>query len=205
MCVDIYQEVKDIAMRSGVWEANYLDTKDLTFYPEIREICRSNGCGNYGRSWACPPAIGTLGECRERLVKYPAMLLFSNQYILEDSFDFDGMHRSLLEFKGVVDLFQKNLKPILQDFLLLSNEGCQRCTKCTYPDHPCRYPELLHHSIEGYGLNIGELAEKANIRYYNGANTVTFFGGLLFGRGEADRANAEAKAGWLRPPITPVE
>ena len=192
--IDIYQKVKGIAVSSGVWEADYLATKDLLFYPELREICKGNGCGNYGRSWACPPAVGTLEECRERLTQYPVMLLFSNKYVLEDSFDFEGMRRALLEFKGVVDLLQNNLKPMLRDFLLLSNEGCQRCAHCTYPEHPCRFPELLHHSIEGYGLNIGELAKKAQIRYYNGPNTVTFFGGLLFDGVKTDSEFSEAAA-----------
>ena len=64
--------------------------------------------------------------------------------------------------------------------LLLSNEGCGRCARCTYPDAPCRFPELLHHSLEGYGWIVKELADAAGIRYHNGPNTVTYFGALLF-------------------------
>ncbi len=167
-------------MDSGLYEANFIDTKDIVFYDEIRKICEGNSCCNYGTSWACPPAVGTVEECRTSVLKYEKMLLFSKKYELEDSFDFEGMHDGLIDFKHVVDSFHERIGEFISNFLLLSNEGCGRCSKCTYPDSECRYPKLLHHSIEGYGLNISELARKAGIRYINGEGTVTFFGGLLF-------------------------
>lgn len=178
--MDICEKVKEAAMQSGMWQANFINTKDLVFYPEIREICKGNSCRNYGATWACPPAIGTIDECKKRVMQYGKMLLFSIKYDLEDSFDIEGMSNALLSFKGSVDVFEKKFKVFLPDYLLLSNEGCGRCAKCTYPDFPCRFPEYLHHSIEGYGFNIYELANAAGIKYNNGENTVTFFGGLLF-------------------------
>ena len=106
------------------------------------------------------------------------MMLFTKKYTLDSSFDFEAMGEGLRDFKKAVDRFHRNLD--LPSFLLLSNEGCGRCTKCTYPDEPCRFPNLLHHSLEGYGFVVNELAKEANIRYNNGPNTVTFFGALLF-------------------------
>ena len=38
------------------------------------------------------------------------------------------------------------------------------------------------YDIEGYGFQIYELAKAAGIKYNNGENTVTFFGGLLLGK-----------------------
>lgn len=94
------------------------------------------------------------------------------------------MTEGLLDFKKRVDVFQQNLKDILSDFLLLSNEGCARCSQCTYPTAPCRFPDLLHHSLEGYGFVVNELAAEAGIHYNNGVNTVTYFGALLFKENE---------------------
>ena len=115
-------------------------------------------------------------------MQYEKMLLFSIKYNLKDSYDFEGMENALFSFKDSVDIFDEKLKLFLSDYLLLSNEGCGRCKKCTYPDSPCRFPEHLHHSIEGYGFQIYELAKAAGIKYNNGENTVTFFGGLLLGK-----------------------
>ena len=67
---------------------------------------------------------------------------------------------------------------------VLSTEACTRCAHCTYPDAPCRFPERLHHALEGYGFLVHELAQAAGIRYNGGKGTVTFFGALLFGKAE---------------------
>ena len=72
------------------------------------------------------------------------------------------------------------LKKQYPGLLALGVGCCTICSSCSYPDAPCRYPGLLHPSIEGYGLQISELAEKASLQYYGGPNTVNFFGGLLF-------------------------
>ena len=152
----------------------------MKYYQEVRTICEGNSCRNYAASWACPPAVGTLSECKERVEQYDNMLLFTRKYEVEDSFDFEGMQADLRNFKQTVNSFQLNLNSILPTYLLLSNEDCGRCSECTYPNAPCRFSQLLHHSLEGYGFIVKELADNAGVRYNNGPNTVTFFGALLF-------------------------
>lgn len=178
--MDLQKEIEEIAAKSNLFEWGYVKIGDLEYHQEIRKICEGNTCRNYATSWACPPAIGTIAECRERVNQYSKMLLFTGKYELEDSFDFEGMVDGLKDFKKNVDLFQKKLDDVLQDYLLLSNEGCGRCPKCTYPSAPCRFPHLLHHSLEGYGFIVKDLADEAGIHYNNGTNTVTYFGALLF-------------------------
>ena len=89
------------------------------------------------------------------------------------------MGEALLDFKQVVAVFDGKIRPVLDEFILLSNEGCDRCAKCTYPDEPCRFPELVHHSISSYGLYVAELAKTAGVNYNNGPATVTYLGGLM--------------------------
>lgn len=137
-------------------------------------------CRGYNASWACPPAVGTFEECKQRVEQYDHMLLFSGKFELEDSFDFQGMIDSMGWFKDMVDGLDHEVKGVLNRYQLLSNEGCGRCDSCTWPDAPCRFPDKLHHSIEGYGFQIDQLAKQARIQYNNGKNTVTYFGALLF-------------------------
>ena len=40
---------------------------ELLFSERVRYICRTE-CAMYGRSWACPPAVGTVEACRERVM-----------------------------------------------------------------------------------------------------------------------------------------
>ena len=83
-------------------------------------------------------------------------------------------------FKKTVDQMADQVKQLTGGCLILSNEGCGRCKSCTYPDAPCRFPEKLYPSLEGFGFIVSELAAKAGIRYNNGSNTVTYFGAVFF-------------------------
>lgn len=178
--MNILHQLQEIAVQSTLFETGYVEVSHLKFYPEVRAICERNTCRAYGTSWACPPAVGSIEECRERVSQYAKMLLFSKKYNLEDSFDFEGMTAGMHDFKKAADQFSRNLNGILTDYMLFSNEGCERCPECTYPDAPCRFPQLLHPSLEAYGFIVSELAREAGVRYNNGPNTVTYFGALLF-------------------------
>lgn len=164
----------------GFHQWGNISTDSLKYYPEIRAICESNSCKGYGSTWACPPAVGTVDECRQRISQFENMLVFTGCFEIEDSFDFEGMGEGLRSFKAMVDKLSAALEGA--DCLILSNEGCGRCKECTYPHKPCRFPKLLHHSLEGYGFVVNELAQAANIKYNNGPNTVTFFGAIVYGR-----------------------
>lgn len=178
--MDILLQIEEKAMESSLFETGYVEISKAKVYPEVRKMCEKNVCRNYGTSWACPPGVGTLEECKERVNRYNKMMLFSKKYELEDSFDYEGMVNGLHDFKKTVDKFEEKVKEFLPEYFLFSNEGCKRCKACTYPDEPCRFHELLHPSLEGYGFMVSELAREAGIRYINGANTVTYFGALLF-------------------------
>ena len=175
----VRKEIEALAAQSGMQAFGWIETQEIEFYPEVRALCQGNACRNYGTSWACPPAVGTLAQCRERVMQYGHMLLFSAAYALEDCFDLEGMQAGMADFKDKVDRFGCALAGAAEDYFLFSNEGCGRCASCTYPHAPCRFPERLYPSLEGYGLIVSELARQASVRYQNGVNTVTFFGALL--------------------------
>ena len=164
----------------GVDEYGLLSTAEIDFEPEIRSICEDNACRLYGSNWACPPAVGTVEECRARYLEYKTALVFNAVYPLEDSFDYGGMLQGHGAFKDLCDRLYERVKPRLHKFLLLSNEGCKRCQNCTYPSAPCRYPERLFPSLEGFGIDVAKLAARASIQYMHGENTVTYFGMLLY-------------------------
>ena len=46
----------------GVWQFGVVSTDQIPFSEEARKMCESNVCRNYGESWACPPAVGTVEE-----------------------------------------------------------------------------------------------------------------------------------------------
>ena len=178
--MDTFTTISNIAENCGFTETGLIKTAELRFYPEVRGICEGNSCQGYGKTWACPPAVGTLEECRQKVMGFDDMLLFSQKFELEDSFDFEGMHDGMIRFKETVDRFADSIKLIIGNGLILSNEGCNRCKDCTYPNAPCRFPKKMYPSIEGFGFIVSELAGQAGIRYNNGPNTITFFGAVVY-------------------------
>ena len=157
----------------GITSFGYIKTSEIVFSEEVRRICEGNQCRNYGKTWACPPAVGTFEECHSRCLSYSSALVFSSAYKLEDSFDLEGMAQGHRQFKAVCERLCERLAP---PYLLLSNEGCVRCKTCTYPEYPCRFPERLFPSVEGYGILANELAKTAGIPYNSGTNSVSYFG-----------------------------
>jgi predicted metal-binding protein len=152
----------------------------MDFLQAVRDMCEVNTCGKYDKLWSCPPGVGTLEQCRERCRSFAQMLVFSGKYELEDAFDYEGMMAGMRQFKQVVRGVEAGLRPYVNGYLMLSNEGCDLCEACTYPDAPCRHPARAHGTLEGYGIFVSELASAAGMRYNNGPNTVTYFAGMLF-------------------------
>ena len=163
-----------------VHEVAMLDTKDIPFSEEVVAACARNACGCYGKTWQCPPGVGTLTERMRICRAYEHAIVFTTRHDLEDSFDFEGMVEGQKDFKVTVDRFAQLLGDSLSSYLLYSNEGCDRCATCTYPDAPCRFPHMLRPSLEASGLVVGDLANAAGIPYNNGPATVTYFGAIAF-------------------------
>jgi len=178
--MDFKEKIKKIALDGGLWEAGFVEIDELKVYPEVRKMCADNVCRAYGTTWACPPAVGTIEECLARCQQYDKMMLFSKKYDLEDSYDFEGMQEGMADFKKQVTVFSNGVKEHLKAYFLFGNEGCGNCKSCTYPDAPCRFPEKMHPSLEGYGFIVSDLAKKAGVHYINGQNTVTYFGAILW-------------------------
>jgi len=174
--------LKDRIYETGVAEYGFLNPSEIEFRQVIRNICADNTCGRYGTTWACPPGVGTVEECRQRCLQYDTMLVFSCLTFLNDPFDLEEMKKGMEEFKSTSRNLESTLKPYLGRHLTLSSEGCNTCKGCTYPDAPCRFPESLHHSPESYGILVNELAEKSGLAYDNGTGTITYFGAVLFSR-----------------------
>ena len=172
--------LRDILDRAGVFQYGIVDPREAEFTLEARKYCEDNACGRYGKTWACPPAVGTTDECRERARRYDRMLVFSCKFGINGREDYSGMRAGLKDFKETAGRLGDELRPYLKDYLPLCDVGgCDNCEKCSYPD-PCRFPGMGGGSVESWGIYADRLARLAGIRYDNGADTITYFGAILF-------------------------
>lgn len=157
----------------------FINIKDIPFREEVRHICRTE-CSRYGKSWSCPPAVGTVEMCRERCEAYPGGFLFTSMTEVPDLEDLEGMLATRADHEEITRQVRDLFLGEGQEVLVLSTESCALCGRCTYPDAPCRFPDKMFPSLEGFGILVTGLAEQCNIAFLNGNNLVTWFSLILY-------------------------
>ena len=65
---------------------DFIDPKELEFNNRIRWICE-NECPMYGKSWACPPGVGSLNQCKGKCLVHENCLLISSIVEVDDIAD----------------------------------------------------------------------------------------------------------------------
>ena len=70
-----------------------IDTSELVFSQRIRTVCEQE-CPMYNKSWACPPAVGTVEECQARCLRFPRALMLTTVTEVRDITD---IHETLLK------------------------------------------------------------------------------------------------------------
>lgn len=162
-----------------VAQYEFFRTEELLFSERIRRICEAE-CPRYGKTWACPPAVGSMEDCQARCLSYSEGLLISslsevpNISSMEDCLATRPAHEQLT--RKVIALLQAQGLEVYG----LSTESCGVCETCTYPNAPCRHPEHMLPCVESHGIIVTDLAEKYNIEYQYGHNVVTWFSVLLY-------------------------
>ncbi len=169
-------------LKLGAFKANIIEVKDIQFDVRFRDMCASNVCGNYGKCWTCPPDCGDIDEMIKSLSQYKYALVYQTVGQLEDSYDFEGMTEVGNEHNKRIQAVRKAAERILNNKILnLGAGGCRICEVCAKKtNEPCRNPQIATVSLEAYGINVSKLAQTAGMKYINGQNTVTYFGGVFF-------------------------
>ena len=158
----------------------WTDPKGLEFSDRVRWICQHE-CTMYNTTWACPPGVGTVEECRAKCLSYSKCLLISSITEVTDISDLQATlatrtdHEALTDQVG--DLFRaQGVEPYI-----LSTEACAICKRCAYLDgKPCRHPEKMHPCVESQGINIIPTLEANGLEFQYGSNVVTWVSLLLF-------------------------
>ena len=72
-----FQSIEDYITQFPIYQYAFLSIDDIEFNDKVRTICKRE-CPRYGKSWSCPPAVGTVDKCKERCQQYTHALLFSS-------------------------------------------------------------------------------------------------------------------------------
>ncbi|MEJ2157543.1 MAG: DUF2284 domain-containing protein [Desulfobacteraceae bacterium] len=173
--MDTISKIKREIHRFSIHEFAFLKPDEVIFSDEVRDLCKKNTCRMYGTSWACPPAVGRIEECKAQCLRYQHAFLFTTLSKTKNKFDLEGWKRAHLAHEKITDEVAEVFRFYDTDALVLSAEGCRLCKKCTYPESPCTFPDRMHPATEGFGILVIQQAKACGIKYYNGPNTVTYF------------------------------
>ena len=158
---------------------DFFDPRELEFSSRIRGICE-NECPMYGKSWACPPGVGTVDCCRQVCMAYDHCLLISSIVEVRDIADMDETLATRPDHEALTEQVRELMKQQGVDPFILSTEACTVCDRCAILDgQPCRFPEKMHPCVESHGINVVDVLERRGLDFQFGANVVTWIS-LLF-------------------------
>ena len=161
-----------------LFQYDWMETSELVFSERVRWICQTQ-CPMYNTTWACPPAVGTVEECKARCLSYPHALMMTSITEVSDIANLEETLATRAPHEAVTRQVRDILRQFSPDVLTLSTESCAICEHCAYPDAPCRHPERMFPCVESYGIVATALAEQNGIEFYNG-NIVTWFSLLCY-------------------------
>lgn len=163
-----------LALDSGFSYAWELDAKKLKFYPEVRAWCAEDKCQHYNRTWACPPATGDLSVGEQKAAAYSKGILVQTVREVQDFSDRAGILAIAAIHTRSFERLNRKLRERRPGLFAMGMGGCERCEKCTWPDAPCRFPELTAPSMEAWGLMVSEVCTDCGAQYSYGPNTIMF-------------------------------
>lgn len=172
------EEIEEILSKYPILQYEFCRTEEVTFSDKVREICRTE-CDRYGKSWSCPPGVGTVEECKNRCLAYPNVCLYTTQAEVSDTAVFAEALASRTEHEKITREVLADMRAAGAKCFALSGESCQICEQCAYP-HACRHPEQMIPCIESYGILVVNLTEKYGIEFYTDSHTVTWFGMIFY-------------------------
>lgn len=158
---------------------DHLDPQELEFSQRIRWICQ-NECPMYGKSWACPPGVGSVESCQGKCQGYENCLMISTITEVEDIGDIAQTLATRPGHEAVTNQVRDILRQLGAEPYVLSTEACAECGRCAILDgQPCRHPDRMHPCVESHGINIIPTLESRGIEFQYGDNVVTWVS-LLF-------------------------
>ena len=158
---------------------DFFDPRELEFSSRIRWICEHE-CPMYGKSWACPPGVGSVDTCRQVCMAYNHCLLISSIVEVRDIADMDETLATRPDHEALTEQVRELMKAQGVDPFILSTEACTVCERCAILDgQPCRFPEKMHPCVESHGINVVDVLERRGLDFQFGANVVTWIS-LLF-------------------------
>ena len=175
-----YEAIEAELAQLPLYSYHFFDPAQLEFTERIRWICQ-NECPMYDKSWACPPAVGAVADCRAKCLQFGNCLMIVTMTEVSDIANITETLATRPEHEALTAQVRDILKGQGIDPYILSTEACAECQRCAWLDgQPCRFPGRMHPCVESHGINVIPLFETLGIPFIYGENIVTWVSLLFF-------------------------
>ncbi|MDO4446150.1 MAG: DUF2284 domain-containing protein [Bacillota bacterium] len=169
-----FKAIEEYITQFPIYQYTFLHVDEIEFNDKVRTICKKE-CPRYGKSWSCPPAVGSVEKCKETCHQYSHVLLFSSVAEVPDYSDMGALLKTKREHEEITRQIEDYLKKDAWKCYTLSTDSCSICEKCTYPKKSCLHPEQMHPCIESHGILLTKNIEENHMDYYMGEQMVLWF------------------------------
>ena len=158
----------------------YIDPKSLDFSERVRYICKAE-CPMYGKTWACPPAVGEVEACKAKCLSYNCAMLVGTIADVDGEYQMEKSLATRPEHEKITNQIRELMRQQGVEPYVLSTEACAVCERCAYLDgQPCRLPEKMHPCLESHGINIIPTLEENGLEFNFAAVVITWYSLLFF-------------------------
>ena len=158
----------------------FIDPKSLEFSERIRWIC-TNECPMFGKTWACPPAVGSVADCQAKCLSYSKCLMIGTITETENFADMEQALATRPEHEAITNHVRELFRAQGIEPYILSTEACAVCDRCAYLDGlPCRMPGRMHPCLESHGINLIPTLEENGLDFQYGGNIITWYSLMFF-------------------------
>ena len=177
-------DINEAAERLGLTACLPFDPALLEPEERVRNYCRNNRCGSYGRNYMCPPYCGTLAKLSNKFRDYTGGWLLQYSVPLDVKNDKEGLVRSKLDFHRKVLEMEKAFPPESRVWGLIGG-SCGLCEACNVlTGKPCAHSRDARSSLESVGIDVAKLLENLGLALEFRDDRVTWTGCVLTRSGD---------------------
>lgn len=170
----LHREIENYITQFPIYQYVFIPVEDIEFNDKVRTICKKE-CPRYGKSWSCPPAVGSVDKCKSKCREYREVLLFSSVAEVSDVSNMREVLQTKKEHEEITAVIEKYLRDGGIKCYTLSTDSCNICESCAYPKANCIHPEAMHPCIESHGILVTKNIDENHMDYYMGERIVLWF------------------------------
>jgi len=155
--MEINEKVEAVIRRHGLDDYRWINPREIVVSRWVR-MKRMYGCGEYGRTAACPPFVPSVEECERFFREYRIGVVFHFRKSMERPEDRFAWTRKV-NLK-LLELEKEVFCSGFQKAFLLFLDSCNICEECSGARETCKEPRKARPTPEAMSVDVFSTVRK---------------------------------------------